>query len=127
MTSIRKPPLGLTARCCVENVVDGDTLDIELRINCRVRLLDCWAPETRTHDHAEKKLGLAAKDNLLDLTRAGNGVVFIPTGQAHSVGDLLTLDRILGRVWIDGQDFDLSTQQVAAGKASTTKGGRLGQ
>lgn len=121
-----RPQPGITARCVVTNVVDGDTVDVELRIPARVRLLDCWAPESRTKDADEKKLGLAAKQNMVVMADGRHGVVFIPTGAAHSVADVLTLDRILGLVWVDGEDDDLSTRQVEQGFASTVKGGKLG-
>lgn len=122
-----KPPLGISARCIVTNTVDGDTLDVELRIPARIRLLDCWAPESRTLDLAEKKLGIKAKQAMEQLTAGGHGQVFIPSGSAHSIKDIITLDRLLGRVWMDGNDFDLSTEQVAMGNASTTKNGKLGE
>lgn len=124
---MNKPPLGIIARCSVVNVVDGDTLDIELRVPMRIRLLDCWAPESRTTDPVEKVKGLAAKKSLVELTEHRvHGQVFIPTAAASSVKDVLTLDRLLGRVWMDEQNIDLSTAQVVSGFASTTKDGRLG-
>ena len=122
-----RPHPGITARVDVLNVVDGDTLDVEVKIRARVRLLDCWAPESRTLDLEEKQRGLAAKARLKELTTTGSGIVFIPTEQAHSIADTLTSDRILGRVWMDGQDRDLSSQQVAEGHASTMKGGAAGE
>jgi endonuclease YncB( thermonuclease family) len=122
-----KPPLGLTARATVIKVVDGDTIDVELHIRTRIRMLGCWAPESRTLDPAEKKLGLAAKAHLSELTADGNGTVFIPTEDAHSIADVMTLDRLLGRFWMDGQVTDISTEQVVNGFASSTKGGKLGE
>jgi endonuclease YncB( thermonuclease family) len=124
---VNKPPLGITARCQIANVIDGDTLDVELRIPMRIRLLDCWAPESRTLNAEEKVKGLAAKEHLKELVRIGYGQVFIPTAAAHSIKDVMTLDRLLGKVWMDGQPIDLSAQQVANGHASTTKGGKLGE
>ena len=111
----------------VTRVVDGDTLDVELRVNARIRLIDCWAPESRTLDLAEKQRGLAAKANLEALTQTESCIVVIPFDSAASVGDVLTLDRILGRVWMDGHDTDLSTQQVVGGFAATAKAGQVGQ
>jgi endonuclease YncB( thermonuclease family) len=122
-----KPPLGITARCKVLQVVDGDTLDIELRLPMRIRLLDCWCPESRTTDLEEKAKGLAAKKAMVELTvNRLYGQVFVPTAAAQSVSDVLTLNRLLGKVWMDGQDTDLSTSQVVQGYASSKKGGKLG-
>lgn len=121
------PPLGLTARCSVRHVVDGDTLDIDVVVPLRIRLLDCWAPESRTKDISEKVLGMAAKRNLDDLTKGLTGVVFIPTSEAKSLADVLTLGRVLGRLWMDGEEEDVSSKQVAAGYASSRKTTELGQ
>jgi endonuclease YncB( thermonuclease family) len=123
---VTKPPLGITARAHVVRVIDGDTLELMLTIPMVVRLLDCWAPESRTLDLAEKKLGLAAKQHLSELTLDGLGTVHIPTGTAHSVQDVMTLGRVLGRVWMDGQTSDLSTLQVINGFAATHKTSKLG-
>lgn len=121
-----KPTPGLTARAIVTNVVDGDTVDVELRIDARIRLLDCWAPESRTTDGNEKQRGLASKANLETLAQTESAIVVIPFNHASSLADVLTLDRILGRIWMDGQDYDLSTQQVLAGHAASAKGGKAG-
>ena len=123
---MQKPPLGITARCRVARVLDGDTLDVELRIPARIRLLSCWASESRTKDAEQKLKGLAAKQHLKDLAANGLGRVFIPTEEARSMSDVLTLERLLGRVWLDGDEQDLSERQVAAGHAITTKGGPPG-
>ena len=56
----------------IDRVVDGDTVDVTLdlgfsiRYQARVRLLGINAPESRTRDKAEKALGLAAKDYVID-------------------------------------------------------------
>ena len=121
-----KPHPGLTARAMVTRVVDGDTLDVELRVDARIRLIDCWAPESRTLNLDEKQRGLAAKANLEALTQTESCIVVIPFDSAASVGDVLTLDRILGRVWMDGHDADLSTQQVVGGFSTTAKAERAG-
>lgn len=120
------PPLGISARCFCTNVIDGDTLDIELRIPLRIRLLDCWAPESRTKNLDEKKDGIASKESLRRLAQGKHGHVFVPTMNALSVGDVLTLGRVLGRVWIDGRDKDVSQQQVESGHAASAKGKELG-
>jgi len=123
---VNKPAPGLNAKAVVTHVVDGDTVDVELRIDARIRLLDCWAPETRTTDEAEKRRGLAAKANLESLCAGEACTVAIPFANASSVADMLTLNRILGRIWMDGQGFDLSSQQVLAGHAASEKCGKVG-
>lgn len=62
---------------CVR-VVDGDTIDAEMdlgfniTIKKRIRLAGINAPESRTRDLEEKKLGLAAKDRLVELLDEGS-------------------------------------------------------
>lgn len=117
-----RPPLGLAKQCQVVRVVDGDTLDVEVRYQLRVRLLDCWAPESRTSDAAEKARGLAAKAHLEELAPAGSqAVVFIPGSSDGSLAELLTLGRVLGHVWINPDPHSLSERQRTAGHAARTK------
>ena len=58
----------------LDRVIDGDTIDVHLDLGFnvflnkqRVRLSGIDTPESRTRDLAEKKLGLAAKDRLIEL------------------------------------------------------------
>ena len=59
-------------------VVDGDTIDatidlgFDITIKKRIRLAGINAPESRTRDLEEKKLGLAAKDRLIELLDKGS-------------------------------------------------------
>ncbi len=54
-------------------IVDGDTIDVEIDLGfsiwhkARVRMVGINAPETRTRDLEEKKLGLKAKARLKEL------------------------------------------------------------
>ena len=61
-------------KATIERVVDGDTIDVTLDLGFdvrlhkqRCRLAGIATPESRTRDLAEKKLGLAAKDRLIEL------------------------------------------------------------
>lgn len=111
------PPHGWSTPCRVVNVVDGDTVDVEVRRVIRVRLIDCWASETRTKDQAEKQRGIAAKEHLRAVSEGRAATLFIPGGETFK--DQLTLDRVLGHVWVDGED--LSELQVKGGFASKGK------
>lgn len=55
-------------------VIDGDTIDVDISLGFdvwlskqRVRLAGIDTPESRTRNLQEKKLGLAAKDRLIEL------------------------------------------------------------
>lgn len=113
------PPLGLTARAIVRRVLDGDTLDVELRLPVRVRLLDCWAPEIHGPD---KPAGLQSKAAAEALAPPGtHGILHVPTAQADALGDVLTLGRVLGTFWPAGADASLAELLVAAGQAAARK------
>ena len=118
------PPQGLSCTAKIVDVVDGDTLTAELRIRTRIRLLDCWADETRTKDADAKARGLKAKSNLTDLALDQDAIIFIPWKEGR-LDQVLTFGRVLAYVWVDKKS--LAKQQVAGGFASTTKEGRLGE
>lgn len=112
------PPQGWSVRGHVTEVVDGDTLEIEVKYRLRVRLLDCWAPESRTANLEEKRRGLASKANLQRLAGDKEVFLFVPTGNMKTLGDLYSLGRVLGAVWVDGEVQSLAERQVADGHAS---------
>lgn len=117
----RLPATGLTTHCEVIRVIDGDTVEIEVRRRVHVRLEQCWAPESRTKDKAEKARGLAAKAHLQELVHDGNGQATFFMPLSLDFGDSLTLGRALGYLWMDGQDTSVNQQQVDAGFARETK------
>jgi endonuclease YncB( thermonuclease family) len=119
------PAPGLVIDATVVRVIDGDTVVVRSTVEYQVRLLDCWAPESRTKDLQEKRRGLAAKARMQELAAEKPCRVFLPA--ADSLADMMTLGRILGRVWLleDGSPatLDLSTIMVCEGHATTTKAG----
>lgn len=117
------PPRGFVVDGTIVRVIDGDTVVVRSHIEYQIRLLDCWAPESRTKDLAEKQRGLAAKARMQELADCQQCRVFMPA--AGTVADMITMGRILGRVWIlqDGSpaDTDLSTIMVREGLATPQK------
>jgi endonuclease YncB( thermonuclease family) len=119
------PPRGITTDAVVREVYDGDTIVVTVQTELRVRLLDCWAPEIRTRDAAEKRRGYASRDHLASLIPPGSTVrIQIPT--TGRLEDSITLGRVLARAWRDsngdGQpDADVSAEQVRAGHATIRK------
>lgn len=117
------PPTGLTSDCRIVRCIDGDTLEVEVVRTFRVRLLDCWAPESRTSNAAEKELGLASKAHLQAIVPPGTAaVVHVPAAAGGHIEKALTMGRVLGRVWPrDGDPRDLSQRQRDADHATKTK------
>ena len=115
-------------------VPDGDTVEIEVRRRIRVRLLDCWSAESRRDPRIKNRIdrdaaklrGIAAKEHLTRIALGKRCVLMIPTQTdgdetISDIGDVFSLSRVLGRVWVDGKD--LSELQVERGYATREKGG----
>lgn len=122
----RMPQPGWTTRAVVTRVVDGDTVEVELRRRIRVRLLDCWAPETKGHDPEKKAAGEAAREHLEQIIPVGNDVILeIPTdveGDAGDMGQILTFGRVVGSVWNAYKGGKSANEQmVADGFATQSK------
>jgi endonuclease YncB( thermonuclease family) len=121
--AIACPPKGFCLDGTVTRVIDGDTVVVRSEIEYHVRLLDCWAPESRTKDLAEKSRGLQAKARMSELATNQPCRVFMPA--TDNLTDMITMGRILGRVWIlqDGSPVrsDLSAVMVSEGLATTQK------
>tara|TARA_R100000008_G_scaffold85486_1_gene75563 strand:- start:649 stop:1059 length:411 start_codon:yes stop_codon:yes gene_type:complete len=120
-TAMETPPEGFATRAKVVRVVDGDTVDVIIKRRMRIRLEDCWAPETRTKDLEEKLKGLEAKDFAEDLLMDKEVIVFIPGDPEGEMKDVFTFGRAVGRVFLDGEDF--SAIMVREGLATRTKNG----
>ena len=116
---MKTPPIGYTTHGIVTEVIDGDTLEVEVKKRMRIRLLECWAPESRTTNKEEKRRGIAAKNNLVRLARGQDVIVHIPG--SDDLREISTLSRALGYVWFVGSDESLNELQVAAGHATATK------
>lgn len=124
------PPLGFCSVCTVLNCIDGDTLDVEIKRKLRVRLLDCWAPETRTKNEEEKLKGRESKEFLSNLlferedspqvAYIGKQIVlYIPADEQGELKDIFTFGRVLGRIFVD--EKDVSEIMVEKGYATKTK------
>lgn len=124
------PSPQLTVPCEVTEVYDGDTVTVKVTLLLRVRLLDCWAPEIKTRDAHEKQLGLASRDALRDLVfcdqfrndaGTANAVLSIPIADMDRLDDAITLGRVLGDIYLEGDQHSLSTWQRSMGHAYRTK------
>lgn len=110
-----RPPHGWSTQAQVVRVLDGDTLEVEITRRVRVRLLDCWAPETRDPGGPE------STENLKRLLADGEVTLLVPM-QTEDVSDIWTFGRALGYVWSTADaDKSVSQLQVEQGHATREK------
>ena len=109
----------------VERVVDGDTIDasidlgFDISLTKRIRLAGIDTPESRTRDLKEKELGLDAKNWLKHQLEDAFDVV-IRTEKPDSTEKY---GRIIGHLFINGQDESLNNQMITEGYAIPYDGG----
>jgi len=123
------PSPSWTTAAKVVRVIDGDTLEVEVRRVLRVRMLDCWAPESRrdprldeSQRSSEKAKGQAAKEHLISLANGREVIVSVPMAADGDLSSPWTMGRVLGHVWLTDQpDKSLSVRQVEAGHATKSK------
>ena len=85
----------------LDRVVDGDTVDaiidlgFDVHVKKRIRLAGINAPESRTRNKVEKKLGIAAKERLIDMLEGAANVFELESQELGKYG------RVLGRLHIN--------------------------
>ena len=103
----------------VENVVDGDTIDVlidlgfDILFASRVRLAGIDTPESRTKNLAEKALGLEAKEYLKKHLKDAKSVVI----KTEKMDSSEKYGRILGWVYVDGNTISLNDMMIEDGYA----------
>ena len=118
-STMKNPPEGFTTKAKVVNVVDGDTVDVVIERRVRVRLQDCWCPETRTRDIVEKQKGIAARSFLITRAMGRDVTLHIPADDKGELKDVFTFGRVVGRIFVD--NFDVSEMMIEAGHATKEK------
>ena len=113
----------------VLKVVDGDTIDadidlgFDISLTKRIRLAGIDTPESRTADAFEKKLGLQAKDWLKHKLEFAKDII-IKTELPDSTEKY---GRIIGHLFINGEEVSLNNQMIAEGHAWNYDGGTKGK
>jgi len=109
----------------VGRVVDGDTIDadidlgFDISLTKRIRLARVDTPESRTKDEEEKKLGLDAKNWLKNRLEFAKDIV-IRTELPDSTEKY---GRIIGHLYINGEEVSLNNQMITEGYALEYDGG----
>ena len=104
--------------------VDGDTADawidcgFNISVKKRIRFVgvDTW--ESRTRNLEEKKLGLKAKKYTKEMLERNDGKF---TVKSHGVGKY---GRLLGEIFIEGEDKSLNQLLIDNGHAYEYDGGK---
>lgn len=109
----------------VGKVVDGDTVDtdidlgFDISLTKRIRLAGVDTPESRTADKYEKKLGLESKEWLKHRLKDATDII-IRTELPDSTEKY---GRIIGHLYINGEETSLNNQMIAEGYAWNYDGG----
>ena len=109
----------------VGRVVDGDTIDadidlgFDISLTKRIRLAGIDTPESRTKDLKEKELGIDAKNWLKHRLEDADDII-IRTELPDSTEKY---GRIIGHLFINGQDESLNNQMITEGYALPYDGG----
>ena len=109
----------------VGKVVDGDTIDadidlgFDISLTKRIRLAGIDTPESRTTDKAEKALGIDAKNWLKHRLEEAKDII-IRTQLPDSTEKY---GRIIGQLYINGEDASLNNQMITEGYALPYDGG----
>ncbi len=100
-----QPQEGICLKAAIDRVIDGDTVEATISFNVKIRLIGVNAPEKKQPGWVKFKDRLAAllcqphKD-------VDEVVVFVPNNKPVTLLDVVTFDRILGEIWLDGKNLN---------------------
>ena len=106
-------------------VVDGDTIDADIDLGFsislekRIRLAGVDTPESRTTDLKEKAMGLESKEWLKKKLEGAKDII-IKTELPDSTEKY---GRIIGHLFVNGQETSLNNQMINDGYALAYDGG----
>ena len=109
----------------IHKVVDGDTIDADIDLGFsislekRIRLAGVDTPESRTTDLKEKAMGLESKEWLKKKLEGAKDII-IKTELPDSTEKY---GRIIGHLFINGQESSLNNQMINDGYALAYDGG----
>lgn len=108
---MKQPKIGWCTKVTPKDVIDGDTIKVEIRREITVRITDDKGkfntPEIRKPASDEEiKLGIEATEYLQYLLDNSDEVVlFIPGSKEDEIRDIFSIGaRAVGMVFVDGKD-----------------------
>ncbi len=118
----------------VDKVVDGDTIDCTIDLGfktwkkIRVRMAGINTPESRTRDLEEKKLGLAAKDRLVEILECNNNKCVLKVSGVGKFGRAIATVLVDSISPLNGSDgitlINVNQQLIKEGHAVEYHGGK---
>ena len=117
-------------RAKLDRVIDGDTVDamidvgFDIWIKRRLRFIGMNAWESRTRNLEEKKLGLAAKDRVIELLNVVSNKPGYFRIKSHGEGKY---GRVLADLFImdaDGNTININETLISEGHAHSYDGGK---
>jgi len=118
----------------LDRVVDGDTIDVNIDLGfnvwkkIRVRMEGINTPESRTRDLEEKKLGLAAKDRLVEILKFNDNKCVLKVSGVGKYGRALATVFVDSLSALNGEDgitlIDVNKQLIEEGHAVEYWGGK---
>ena len=109
----------------ISKVVDGDTIDadidlgFDISLTKRIRFAGIDTPESRTTNLKEKAMGLESKEWLKKALEGAKDII-IKTELPDSTEKY---GRIIGHLFINGQETSLNNQMITSGYALAYDGG----
>ena len=109
----------------VLKVVDGDTIDasidlgFDISLSKRIRLAGIDTPESRTRNLEEKALGLESKEWIKKALEGAKDILI----KTELPGSTEKYGRIIGHLFINGQETSLNNQMITSGYALAYDGG----
>jgi micrococcal nuclease len=109
----------------IHKIVDGDTIDasidlgFDISLEKRIRLAGVDTPESRTTNLKEKAMGLESKEWLKKKLEGAKDII-IKTDLPDSTEKY---GRIIGHLFINGQETSLNNQMIDEGYALAYDGG----
>lgn len=95
------PEEGLTTKAKLTRVIDGDTIEVEVRRTVKVRLDNIRAAEKNT------KEGSDTKEFVENLLKDKELTLFVPAGPSEKYTDIQSFDRVIGHIFVGKEKRDL--------------------
>jgi len=117
----RPPRAEVVVPCRVVEVVDGDTLTVEVKLRARVRMKGCWAEELHSRYPEVRARAQQSKQHLKSLALNKDGLLRIDLAGVDRLDKVFSFGRIVGNIYLEHQAKTLAQRQIEAGYATATK------